>query len=129
MTAQDNYATIKGIFNGFPEYLTNDMYIMGESYAGVFVPTLALLIHETQLAGLDTDAPVLNLVGIAVGNGCTGSEVGACSPAGLGTRIKFLFSKGLFPTTTMEKLEAYCGDYTNLTKPCQEALAEGMRVC
>merc|ERR1711931_140633 len=48
----------------------------GESYAGIYVPTLAEVILEKTLNGTYTGAP---LKGIAVGNGCTGSEVGICS--------------------------------------------------
>ena len=42
---------------------------------GIYVPTLAYTILKHTDAGTYTGAP---LIGIAVGNGCTGTEVGIC---------------------------------------------------
>ena len=52
----------------FPELATNDFFITGESYAGIYIPTLAkeLLDHST-----------VNLVGIAVGDPCTDNDAQA----------------------------------------------------
>ena len=47
----------------------------GESYAGVYVPTLAEALLSAVDKGTYSGAP---LVGIAVGNGCSGTEVGVC---------------------------------------------------
>jgi len=48
--------------NKFPELAQNDFFITGESYAGVYIPTLAKEILEF--------APEINLVGLAVGGTC-----------------------------------------------------------
>ena len=37
---------LKDFFTGFPEYATNEFFITGESYAGVYVPTLAARIVD-----------------------------------------------------------------------------------
>lgn len=47
----------------------NEMYISGESYAGVYVPTLALNIHEYNQH--HSALLKINLKGIIVGNACT----------------------------------------------------------
>lgn len=53
---------LKAFFEGFPEFAPNEFFITGESYAGVYVPTLAEQIMN------DADNKI-NLVGMAVGNG------------------------------------------------------------
>ena len=71
-TAIDNHGVLKAFFKGFPEFAKNDFYITGESYAGVYCPTLAEQIMN------DPDNKI-NLKGLAVGNGCWGSKVGLCA--------------------------------------------------
>lgn len=74
-TAQDNVDAMNVFFEKWPEWRDNGFYITGESYAGVYVPTLAEGILWAEGNGTWTGA---KLSGIAVGNGCTGSEVGSC---------------------------------------------------
>ena len=74
-TAEDNFNAIQDFFAMYPEYLSHKFYLTGESYAGIYVPTLAYTILKHTDAGTYTGAP---LIGIAVGNGCTGTEVGIC---------------------------------------------------
>eukprot|EP01035_Chromulina_nebulosa_P024326 gene24327-31652_t len=40
-SAQRNLLAVNKFFELYPEYLKNDFYIAGESYAGIYVPTLA----------------------------------------------------------------------------------------
>jgi serine carboxypeptidase-like clade 1 len=61
-TAQDNRSALLSFFGRFPSYRNNDFYISGESYAGVYVPTLADALLEDKL---------IKLKGIIVGNGVT----------------------------------------------------------
>ena len=58
------------------------IYDVGESYGGIYVPTLAEEIVKGQLDTTYTGAP---LTGIAVGNGCSGSEIGICGSGPQGT--------------------------------------------
>jgi serine carboxypeptidase-like clade 1 len=91
-TARENMAAVQQFYALFPELLPNPLFIAGESYAGVYVfarpracasngvrryvPTLAEAIVEAQRSGQWAGG---QLAGIAVGNGCSGSEVGVCS--------------------------------------------------
>jgi carboxypeptidase C (cathepsin A) len=67
-TAHDNLQALLQFFAAYPEYKKNDFYIMGESYAGIYVPTLAYNVLAYNQA---TDRDNIKLVGIAVGNGIT----------------------------------------------------------
>jgi len=69
-SAEDNYQTLLAFFKSYPEFNTRDVWITGESYAGIYVPMLAQQI--VKHGGI-------NLKGIAVGNGCIGTEKGGCS--------------------------------------------------
>jgi serine carboxypeptidase-like clade 2 len=44
--AQDNLATVLSWFEKYPEYKKHDLWISGESYAGVYVPYLVNAIHH-----------------------------------------------------------------------------------
>ena len=72
-SAQRNVLAVNKFFSLYPEYMSNEFYITGESYAGIYVPTLAYDIVTAP--DLYTGPP---LMGIAVGNGCTGYEAGIC---------------------------------------------------
>ena len=51
----------------FPALAANPFYITGESYAGVYCPTLAAEIVRGNAAG----KPPIHLAGMAVGDPCT----------------------------------------------------------
>jgi len=62
-TASENLQAVKKFFELFPEFQSNGFYITGESYAGVYVPTLTHAIYKDNLAG-----GKVNLKGFAIGN-------------------------------------------------------------
>ncbi|CAL1412342.1 unnamed protein product [Linum trigynum] len=67
-TATDSHDFVLKWFELYPEFLSNPFFIAGESYAGVYVPTLANEVAK----GIDTGVkPVINLKGYMVGNGVT----------------------------------------------------------
>ena len=53
----------------FPELAKNAFYITGESYAGVYVPTL---VEQIRQHARDVAAPRIKLRGMAIGNGIIG---------------------------------------------------------
>jgi len=53
---------LKDFFARFPEYKGRRFFITGESYAGIYIPTL---VNELLKSNLD----YVNLVGAAIGNG------------------------------------------------------------
>eukprot|EP01084_Bolivina_argentea_P077655 140898_1 len=73
LCAMDNHAILQQFFIFYSEFINNPFYLIGESYAGVFIPTLVMQI-ESNPNGLP------KLLGFAVGNGCTGiGGFGGCN--------------------------------------------------
>ncbi|EPY78752.1 lysosomal protective protein [Camelus ferus] len=63
--AESNFEALKDFFRLFPEYKDNELFLTGESYAGIYIPTLAVLVMQD---------PSMNLQGLAVGNGLSSYE-------------------------------------------------------
>lgn len=72
-SAQDNFVAVMYFLETlFPEYQSNDLYLSGESYAGIYVPYLFDLM-ATYLEDNEGSTSVYlpNLKGFMVGNGVT----------------------------------------------------------
>ena len=59
------YRGLQCFFDRWPAYRKLDLYIFGESFAGVYIPMLATAILDENLK----DQPYINLKGIGVGDG------------------------------------------------------------
>lgn len=59
-TANQNHQALRSFFKKFPQFHGRPLYLTGESYGGVYLPTLASLVDQ------DSE---LNLKGVAIGNG------------------------------------------------------------
>ncbi|CAD5327734.1 unnamed protein product [Arabidopsis thaliana] len=70
-TAVDSHAFLLKWFQMFPEFQSNPFFISGESYAGVYVPTLAseVVIGIYLSSPFIIIKPALNFKGYLVGNG------------------------------------------------------------
>ena len=64
-TAAANLDALRAFLSRFPQYEGRDFFITGESYAGVYVPTLSQAVYESEL--MDK----LNFLGWADGDPCT----------------------------------------------------------
>ena len=67
VAASDNLKALLSFFDKFPSMKGRDFYISGESYGGIYVPTLAynIIQHNKNLPA----SKKINLKGILVGNG------------------------------------------------------------
>ncbi|KAG2562610.1 hypothetical protein PVAP13_8KG271300 [Panicum virgatum] len=65
-TAHDSYTFLVKWFERFLQYKYRDFYIVGESYAGHFVPQLSQLVHRNNIG---VEKPIINFKGFMVGNG------------------------------------------------------------
>jgi len=105
-TADDNYQFLLNFFQEFPEFQKNDFYVAGESYAGVYVPTLAYTIDQGNAAG----NTFINLKGYIVGNGVTNEDYDSNS------YFPFAAMHGLFSPHLAEELKedrCYAGGFNS----------------
>jgi len=94
-TAKENLLALKSFMKKFPQYRNNSLYLSGESYAGVYLPTLGVLA--------DAD-PEINLKGIAIGNGYLDAAMLMKSV------IFFSYYHGLVGKSTWNDITNYCCD-------------------
>jgi len=99
--AFNNHLALKEFFKKFPEYQSHDFYITGESYGGIYVPTLA---------SLTMDDPDINLKGFAVGNGLSSDNKNENSA------IYFAYYHGLIGDRRWNELVQNC--CPGSTNPC-----------
>lgn len=48
----NNYLALKEFFRLFPEYSKNKLFLTGESYGGIYIPTLAERVMEDESLNL-----------------------------------------------------------------------------
>ena len=65
-TALENTEALLAFFDDFPEYKSNDFYISGESYGGIYVPTLSQKVFQS--------GKFPQFKGFMVGNGAWGGD-------------------------------------------------------
>ncbi|XP_023903562.1 serine carboxypeptidase-like 20 [Quercus suber] len=102
-TASDTHTFLLKWFELYPEFLSNPFFIAGESYAGIYVPTLA---HEV-VKGIDAAVtPVLNFKGYMVGNGVTDEVIDG------NALVPFAHGMGLISDDLFEEANKECkGNY------------------
>lgn len=70
-SARENLMASLDFFEKFPEFAAHDLYLTGESYAGIYVPYLALMMDSWNANATLTGDYMFNLKGFLVGNGVT----------------------------------------------------------
>ena len=106
ITASDNLNALIDFFTKFPSLKSHDFYVSGESYAGIYVPTLAYKILEYN--NQTEEANKIKLKGIIVGNGITDWDYDNAF-----ARIDFAFTHHLISYEDRLEFIKYC--YTNKT--------------
>ncbi|GMT03357.1 hypothetical protein PENTCL1PPCAC_25531, partial [Pristionchus entomophagus] len=64
-TIEDLYKALEDFFVTYPKFAKKDFYITGESYGGIYVPTLTAYLVDR----IKEDTSKINLKGMVVGNG------------------------------------------------------------
>ncbi|XP_043976840.1 lysosomal protective protein isoform X1 [Gambusia affinis] len=113
--SMNNYLALKEFFRLFPEYSSNELYLTGESYGGIYIPTLAERVMEDSS---------LNLQGVAVGNGMSSYELNDNS------LVYFAYYHGLLGSQLWAELQMYCCSggkcdfYNNQNPNCSDKLSD-----
>ncbi|XP_051113396.1 serine carboxypeptidase-like 48 [Andrographis paniculata] len=70
--SNDLYSFLQAFFKEHPQFVKNDFFITGESYAGHYIPALASRIHQ---ANQKNEGIHINMKGFAIGNGLTNPAI------------------------------------------------------
>ncbi|KAM4593397.1 lysosomal protective protein [Odontesthes bonariensis] len=92
--ADDNYKALQSFFAKFPNFTQNEFFIFGESYGGIYAPTLSLRVV--------TGSANINFKGFAVGNGLSSFALNDQS------LIYFGYYHGLFGEDLWRDLNINC---------------------
>ncbi|KAG8007219.1 Lysosomal protective protein, partial [Nibea albiflora] len=139
--SMNNFLALKEFFRLFPEFGKNQLFLTGESYGGIYIPTLAERVMEdatlnlqvyTNTAVLSTDTvvdvsdspitPVLQ--GVAVGNGMSSYEMNDNS------LVYFAYYHGLLGSRLWADLQTFCCSggicnfYNNQDQNCSARLSD-----
>lgn len=111
LTAQAAYQAMIAFYKKFPLFYDVDLYLTGESYAGIYIPTLAREIVQNKVH----HTPVISskLRGFAVGDGCLGTETDICGvlnpESGFDVwNVIFLAGHGQIPMSTFTLVMNSC---------------------
>ena len=115
-----NHKVLTTLMNDvFPELRKNELFITGESYAGIYVPGLVNALLD-DMAGL-------NLKGYAVGDGCMGDDVGCKGPY---YDVEFFGGHGQISNELFNKIRKDCPKEKlcsgNLSPSCHEMVHQDM---
>jgi len=99
-TAMTNNGFIRNWYKAYPEYANHDLYLVGESYAGVYVPSIAREIVQNN--------PGNKLKGFAVGDGCIGTDVLCGERDGPYYYMEFMHGHGQFSNSLYRTILSSC---------------------
>ncbi|MCO5549406.1 hypothetical protein L7F22_002877 [Adiantum nelumboides] len=106
-TAKDVHSFLLKWFEEYPEFQSNAFYVAGESYAGVYVPTV---VQEIVTGIQNGTTPTINLKGYLIGNGVTDEVFDGDA------LVPFAHGMGLISDQLFEELERDCNSsYWNAT--------------
>ncbi|XP_057962295.1 serine carboxypeptidase-like 20 [Malania oleifera] len=111
-TALDTHVFLLEWLKQFPEFQANPFYIAGESYAGIYVPTLASEVVKGNQIGAK---PTINLKGYIVGNGVTDNYFDG------NALIPFAHGMGLISDAIFKDATDACrANYNDNKRSCQK---------
>lgn len=117
-TAQENLQFILNWFKEFPKYRDLDLYLTGESYAGHYIPQVAVLLLDYNQ---QSNVRPINLKAIALGNPLLDIEISS-------NNDEYLWSHGVISDETLVLKKTICNHtryiteaiHNNLSKECTD---------
>uniref|UniRef100_A0A7N0VIR1 Carboxypeptidase n=1 Tax=Kalanchoe fedtschenkoi TaxID=63787 RepID=A0A7N0VIR1_KALFE len=104
-TASDTHNFLIKWFQQYPDFRPNPFFVAGESYAGIYVPTLVSAIAAGNEAG---GKPVIKIKGYMIGNGVTDRLFDG------NALVPFVHGMALIPDDLFKETESACnGSYYN----------------
>lgn len=117
LASENAHLALKTFYkNKFPVLQQTPLYLTGESYAGIYIPTLARrIVEENENENDKGVGSTVNLKGFAVGDGCLGTETGICGSLSPNSRfdywlVLFLAGHGQIPLATFSHIVDVCND-------------------
>ncbi|XP_038067409.1 lysosomal protective protein-like [Patiria miniata] len=113
-TSKNNYLALLDFFTKFPNMASKPFFVTGESYGGVYVPTLSVRVMANAS---------INFQGFAVGNGLLDRSLNQQ------TAVYYAYYHGILGEDVWAQLQKYCctnGNCSFVTPPnaqCTQALA------
>ncbi|MGH0142291.1 UNVERIFIED_CONTAM: hypothetical protein FKN15_002873 [Acipenser sinensis] len=118
--AQNNYKALQSFFAKFPNFTQHDFYVFGESYGGIYTPTLSMQIASGPAK--------INFKGFAVGNGLSSYALNDQS------LIYFGYYHGLFGEQLWADLNSNCckngtcNFYNSTQQSCSESVRQAFSI-
>lgn len=105
LASQNAHLALQTFYEKFSCLQNKPLYLTGESYGGIYIPTLARRVIN--------ESPEIPLQGFAVGDGCLGTETGICgeilNPDSVPFwNIMFLAGHGQMPLSTFREFMHSC---------------------
>ncbi|KAL3730232.1 hypothetical protein ACJRO7_027268 [Eucalyptus globulus] len=108
ISVAESYEFLRKWLKLHPQFLSNPLYIAGDSYSGVIVPRVALEVDKGNEVGLE---PKMNLEGYVLGNPLTSYD------SDLNSRVPFAHLKGLISNELYESAKTDCNsEYINVNE-------------
>lgn len=118
--ADDNYLALQSFFTKFPNFTQNEFFIFGESYGGIYAPTLSLRVA--------TGTAKVNFKGFSVGNGLSSFALNDQS------LVYFCYYHGLLGEELWQDLNTHCCDkngcnfFNSSEATCKTLLGEAFSI-
>jgi len=101
--AQGNFNFLESFYKSFPEFQSTSLYLSGESYAGIYIPMLAMEIKKHP-----ESRSFKNLKGMVVGDMCTGTGHKFLTSRVVLAVGEFMFGYGEISPDLKQQVEEAC---------------------